>query len=37
MPRDFIGEWIEADLEAEREAAEDEPLIDEIDDRGNDQ
>lgn len=32
---DELEKWIAADLEAEIEAAEDEPLVDEIDDRGN--
>lgn len=30
---DFLAAWIEADAEAERLEAEDEPRIDEIDDR----
>jgi hypothetical protein len=36
MDRDFLAEWIEADAEAERLEAEDEPLVDEIDMRGDD-
>jgi hypothetical protein len=32
---DFIAEWMVTDAEAEKLEADDEPLVDEIDDRGD--
>lgn len=35
MDPNFLADWIEADAEAEKLEAEDEPLGSDVDDRGN--